>query len=156
HALRPPSPRRRYRRSRPSSSVSAVRPLNTRGSRPAFRTECRRSRFGVMMRGDSSLPALAKSETSGLSQDLDNHALPPLAVPFAIEPPLPRTEVKPAVGDRHDNLMAYRQAAQVGGRVVLPRVVVPVAGGVPGGDRRLEPVENVVPQSRLVIVDEDR
>src|SRR5262245_40017855 len=101
------------------------------------------------------LLALAKSETSGLSQDLDNHALPPLAVPFPVEHALPRTEVEPAAGDRHDNLMAYRQAAQMGGGVVLPGLVGTVARRVPGGDRRLEPVENVVPESGLVIVDED-
>src|SRR6476661_9712548 len=82
----------------------------------------------TMIRGFVHQMTIAKSERSGLSQDLDDHALPALSVPFPVEHPLPGTQVQPASCDRHDNFMAYRQTPQVGRRVVLPGVVVPVAG----------------------------
>ena len=43
------------------------------------------------------------------------------------------------------------------GGVVLARpAVVPVALGIPRSDRLLEPIENVLPEPRLVIVHKDR
>ena len=90
------------------------------------------------------------------AHDLDDHPLPPLPVPLPVEHPLPGPEVELPVRDRHDHLVAHREAAQVGRRVVLPGLVVPVAARVPRRDRLLQPFQDVLPEPRLVIVDEHR
>ena len=73
--------------------------------------------------------------TSGLAQHLDDDALPTLAVPLPVEHPLPGPEVQPSGRDRHDHLVAHRQAPQVSRGVVLTGLVVPIAGGVPRARR---------------------
>ena len=60
-------------------------------------------------------------------------------------------------GDRDDHLVADGERPQMRGRVVLARsAVVAVAVGIPRRDRLLEPIENVLPEPRLVIVHEHR
>src|SRR5438876_1266782 len=85
---------------------------------------------------------------------LDDHPLPTLAVPLTVKHPLPGAQIELAVRNRHDHLVADREAPQVRGGVVLPRVVVPVAGGIPRGDGFFEPLEDITPQAGFVIVHE--
>ena len=71
--------------------------------------------------------APCRSSASLLPDDLHQHALPPPAVELAVEDLLPRAEVQPAVGDRHDHLAAHDLALHVRVGVVLAGAVVPVA-----------------------------
>src|SRR3712207_3233960 len=90
-----------------------------------------------------------------LPHRLDDDALRALPVPLAVEDALPRAEVQTPIGDWDDDLVANGQRSEMRGRVVLPgAAVVAVPLGVPGRDVVLEPVEDVLPQSRLVVVDE--
>src|SRR5712691_7282763 len=50
--------------------------------------------------------------------------------------------------------MPDRETAQMGRRVVLPRFIMPVPLGIPRRDGGVEPLEDVRPQSRFVIVHE--
>src|SRR5687767_1791793 len=90
------------------------------------------------------------------AQDLDDHPLAALPVPFPVKHPLPGSQIELARGHRNDDLVAHGEAPEVGRGVVLPGLVVPVQGGVPGCHGVLQPVQDVVPESRLVVVDEDR
>src|SRR5216117_3812183 len=58
------------------------------------------------------------------SQHLDDHPLLPPTVPLPVEHPLPGTQVELAARDRHDHLVADREAAQVRGGVVLTGFMV--------------------------------
>jgi hypothetical protein len=49
-----------------------------------------------------------------------------------------------------------REAAKVCGRVVLAGLVVPVPLGIPGRHRVLQPVQDIVPQPRFVVIHEHR
>src|SRR5690242_12106964 len=87
-----------------------------------------------------------------IPQSLENHALRSLAVPLAVKDPLPGTEVEPAGGDRHDHLMADRERPEVGRGVVLAcPAVMAIPLGIPRRDRLLEPIEDVLPKTRLVV-----
>src|SRR6267378_3638659 len=86
----------------------------------------------------------APSASALLPQHLDDHPLLALAVPLPVEHPLPGAEIKLPLGDGHDHLVPYRQAAEVRGGVVFARFVVLVAFGIPGRDP-LEPAKDVVP-----------
>src|SRR5712691_769000 len=93
---------------------------------------------------------------SSLPEHFDDHALFPLSVPLSVEHALPRTEVQLATGDRHDHFMTDRETAQMRGCVVFSRFIVTIALRIPRRDRALEPLQDVIPQSRLVIVHEYR
>ncbi len=67
-----------------------------------------------------------------LSQNFDDDPFLPLSVPLAIKHALPRPEIQLPGSNRHDHFMADGQAAKVGGRVVLTRLVVAIAGGSHG------------------------
>src|SRR5690349_10524059 len=85
-----------------------------------------------------------------------DHSLWTLAVPFAVEDPLPWSEVEATLRDGDDHFVAYRQGAEMRGRVVLAgAAIVPVAVGLPGSDVSLEPIEDVLPEIGLVVVHED-
>src|SRR6266850_4029141 len=90
-----------------------------------------------------------------LSQDFDYYPFLPLSIPLTIKHPLPRPEVELSCGDRHDDLVPDREAAQVSRGVVLARLVVPIPLGIPGRDRPLQPLQDVFPQSRLVVIHEN-
>ena len=104
-----------------------------------------------------------------LPQHLDDHPLRPAAVELAVEHLLPRAEVEAAVGDRHDHLVVDEQVLQAGVAVVLAAAVVAVVARVgqqlarhlvrrllPARRRHLvEPLEHVLLQARLVVVDPD-
>src|SRR5688572_13708127 len=95
--------------------------------------------------------------TGSLTQGLQQHPLAPLSIPLPVEYPLPGTKIQLAVRDRYDHLMTKGQGAEVRGGVVLAGArVVAIVVGVPGCNAVLEPIEDVLPQTRLVIVDEDR
>src|SRR5215831_329922 len=91
-----------------------------------------------------------------VAENLDDDTLAALSVPLTIEHPLPGAKVQLSLGDRHDHLVTHREAAQVGGGVVLPGLIVPVTLGIPRRDGVFEPVLDVVPQPRFVIVHEHR
>src|SRR6185437_13884165 len=92
-----------------------------------------------------------------LPHRLQNHPLRPLSVPFAVEDSLPRSEVEMAARHRHDHLVADRDRAQMRRGVVLAgAAVMPIAFRIPRRHRLLEPVENVFPEIRLVIIHEYR
>src|SRR2546423_15402218 len=84
---------------------------------------------------------------------LENHALGPAAVPFAVKNSLPRPQVELATRDRDDDLMAYREGSQMRRGIVLTRPrIVAIAVRLPGGDVLLQPIEDVLPQAGLVII----
>src|SRR5258706_761560 len=89
-----------------------------------------------------------------LSQNFDDHPFLPLPVPLSIKHPLPRPKVQLPRSDRHDHLVSDRETAQMRRRVVLTRFIVAIPRRIPRGDRAFQPLQNVVPQSRFVIVDE--
>ena len=88
---------------------------------------------------------------------LDHYALWSLAIPLAVEDALPGAEVEFSRGNGDDHFVADREGAEVGRGVVFTGSgVVAIAVGVPGGDLVFEPVEDVLPQTGLVVVHEDR
>src|SRR5262245_57732467 len=91
-----------------------------------------------------------------LAHDLDDHPFLPLPVPLPVEHPLPRSQVELARGHGHDHLVSYGETPEVGGGVVLPGVIVLVPLGTPRRDRVLEPLQDVLPEAGLVVVDEHR
>src|SRR3954453_3277209 len=64
--------------------------------------------------------------TRSLPNHLDDHPLGAPAVELAVEDLLPRPQVEPAVGDRHDHLVVDEQVLQVRVAVVLAAAVVAV------------------------------
>src|SRR5881394_715068 len=97
--------------------------------------------------GASSSLAMATTAPSAwdlLPQDLDDHPLLALAIPFPVENPLPGAKIELPLGDGHDHLVTHRQAPEMGRRVVLARFVVLVPLRIPGRDP-LEPLLDVVP-----------
>ena len=103
-------------------------------------------------------------------EDLDDHPLRPAAVELAVEDLLPRAQVEPALGHRHDHLVVDEQVLEVGVAVVLAAAVVAVVAGIgqqlaghvvgrllPARRRDLvEPLHHVLVQAGLVVVDPDR
>src|SRR5579885_1654173 len=100
--------------------------------------------------------AIAISAASSLAYYFYEHALAAPAVEFAVKNPLPRTEIKLAVGDRNYDLAAHDLTLVVCIAVVLAGAVVMVAGRAWIIRRqRFEPSLVVVVQAGLVVVDED-
>src|SRR5438045_3640196 len=96
-------------------------------------------------------------DVRSVSHRFQDHALRSLPIPFAIENPLPGTEIEAAVGHRNDDLVANGDRSQMGRRVILTRsAVVTVLAGVPRRHRLLEPIEDILPQIWLMVVNEDR
>src|SRR3954470_6564063 len=60
-----------------------------------------------------------RCRTQSLPEHLDDHPLGAPAVELAVEDLLPRPQVEPAVGYRHDHLMMDEQVLQVRVAVVL-------------------------------------
>src|SRR6266852_8322007 len=89
-----------------------------------------------------------------LPQNFDDDPFLALSVPLAIKDALPRPKVELSPRDRHDDLVPDGEAPQVRGGVVFAGLVVPVARRIPRRDRPFEPLQDVVPQSGLVIVRE--
>src|SRR5205823_8134336 len=88
---------------------------------------------------------------------LEDDALGSLSIPFAIENALPGTEVEAPFGDGHDDFMAYCQRAQMCGGVVFAGAgVMPISLRIPWRDRVLEPLQNVLPKIRLMVIHENR
>ena len=61
---------------------------------------------------------------------LDHQPLGPAAVELAVEDLLPRTEVEPAVGHRHDHLVVNEEVLEVRVAVVLAAAMVTVVAGI--------------------------
>src|SRR5215213_6693195 len=105
-----------------------------------------------------------------LAKHLDDHSLRPAAVELAVEDLLPGPEVEAALRDRDDHLMVHEQVLQVRVAVVLAAAVMAVVarvrqqlprdvvGGLLPARRRdlVEPLERVLVQAGLVVVDPDR
>src|SRR5690348_16234705 len=92
-----------------------------------------------------------------VSHRFEDHALRSLPIPLAVENPLPGTEIESAGSYRHDNFVPNRDRSQMGrGIVFASPAVVTVLVGVPRSDRLLEPIEDILPQIRLMVVHEHR
>src|SRR6476660_7483119 len=90
------------------------------------------------------------------SHGLEYHSFGALAVPFAIENPLPGSQIEPALGDRNDYFVTNGERTKVRRGVVLTgSAVMPIVVRIPGRDV-FEPLQDVLPQIRFVVVDEDR
>src|SRR5690606_41798785 len=94
---------------------------------------------------------LSRTRVALLAHHLDDKPLRPLAIPLAVEDPLPGTQVQPPLGDGDDHLMPDGEAPQVGGPVVLARpvvavVVAPGRMAVPRRDVARAPVPEVRPE----------
>src|SRR3989441_8327426 len=85
-------------------------------------------------------PRAVKGRRDSFAHHLDDHALLALAVPFAVEHPLPGAAVERAAGNGDDHLVPDRQAAQMGRGIVLPRLVVAVEPGGPPGKGPFAPL----------------
>src|SRR5918993_3861115 len=88
---------------------------------------------------------------SDLAQHLYDQSLSSLPIPFSIEHALPGTQIELRRCDGNDYLVSYREASEVGGRIVLTGLVVLVASRLPWGDGFLQPFEDVVPEAGLMI-----
>src|SRR4029077_19033905 len=88
-----------------------------------------------------------------ISHRFENDPLGTLSVPFAVEDPLPGAQVELSGRDRHDDLVTDRDQPKMRGGVILARTaVVAVSLGSPRRDGLLEPIEDVLPQSRLLVL----
>jgi hypothetical protein len=67
-----------------------------------------------------------------VSNDLDQDALPAPAVELAVKDLLPRAEVEPLVGDRHDDLAAHHLSFQMGIGVAPSTPPFDTLGGASG------------------------
>src|SRR6267154_790729 len=114
------------------------------------------TRFACLHPAHQRRATSSSEQTYSLSQNLDDHSLLPLAVPLAIKHALPRTEIQLAGRDRHDHLVPDRQAAQVRRRVVLPGFIMAIPRRIPRGDGPLEPLQDVFPESGLMVIHENR
>ena len=151
-----------------SSSTALASPLPAWTGRSAI----------AVASGDRSLRAarVARSLPTRLSplgdyspRTLITSRLRSAAVELAVEDRLPRAEVEPALGHRHDHLVVDEQVLQMGVAVVLAAAVVAVVAGIgrelagdvvgrllPRRRRELvEPLERVLLDPGLVVVDPD-
>ena len=114
-----------------------------------------------MLNRRSILPGpliLQSSPPGNLSfpDDLDQHALGPVAVELAVEDLLPRPEIQLAFGDGDDDFPTHDLTLQVSVGVVLAGavVVIVVGVGVEGSDL-FEPFAKVVVQAFFVVIDKN-
>src|SRR5579875_2271699 len=91
-----------------------------------------------------------------LADNLHQDALGPATVELTVEDLFPWSEVEGASRNRHHDLAAHDLALEVRVGVVLPCVVMPVLGRRRVGGETLQPPAEVLVQSRLVVVDENR
>src|SRR4029077_7902034 len=91
-----------------------------------------------------------------LPQNFDDDPFLALSVPLAIKDPLPRPKVELSRRDRHDDLMPDGEAPQMCGGVVFAGLVVPVPRRIPRRDRPFEPLQDVFPESGLMVIHENR
>jgi hypothetical protein len=69
-----------------------------------------------------------------LTDDFDQHPLPPPAVEFPVKDLLPRAKVEPPVGDCHDHLAAHDLPLEMCISIILTSAIVAVAAdGLVGG-----------------------
>src|SRR5579872_1564094 len=95
--------------------------------------------------------------TNLLAHRLNNHPLGPLAIPLAVEDPLPGAEIQGSVGYRNDHLVTHGQRPEMRGGVVLPGPpIMPIILWGPWRDTLFQPVENVFPETGLVVIHEHR
>jgi len=87
--------------------------------------------------------------------DLDQNALRPPSIKFAVEDSLPRSEVEPTVGDGNDYFAAHDLSFVMGVSVILARAVVLVAADWFMWGEFFEPAFVVFVQSTLIVVYED-
>src|SRR5215212_3710537 len=70
---------------------------------------------------------------------LENHPLRPLAIPFALEDPLPGPKIESTGGHGNDHFVSDRERSQMRRGIVLTgSAVVPIAIWLPRRDRPLE------------------
>src|ERR1051326_5961566 len=92
-----------------------------------------------------------------VSHRFEDRARRSLPLPFAVENPRPGTQIESAGSHGHDDLVPNRDRSQMGRGIVLAGpAVVTVLVRVPRSDRLLEPIEDILPQIRLMIVYEHR
>jgi len=87
--------------------------------------------------------------------DLDQNALRPPAIKFAVEDSLPRSEVEPTFGDGNDDFAAHDLSFVMGVSIILARAVVFVAADWFMWGEFFEPTFVVFVQSTLIVVYED-
>ena len=63
-----------------------------------------------------------------LTDDFDNDPFGALAIEFAVEEPLPRAKVDPAIRDGQDNLVMQQEVFEVGIAVILTCLVMVIGG----------------------------
>ena len=98
-----------------------------------------------------------KPISPSIAHRFENYPLLTLAIPLAVKDALPRAEVEPTGGHGHDHLVSHGDRSQMSRRVVLAgSTVVAIPIWLPRRDRLLEPIEDILPQPRLVIVDKHR
>ena len=107
-------------------------------------------------RGSQAQGALRSVANGSLAENLDDHPLPPLAVPLAVEHPLPgpRSSLPAVIGTMTSwpTVRLRRCAAALSSPVSLCRY----RSGSQGAMVPSSHVEDVLPESGLVVVDEDR
>ncbi len=99
--------------------------------------------------------AWAPGNGSLFADDLDQHALPAVAVELGVVNLLPGAEVELAAGDRDHHLAAHDLALEVGIAVVFAGLVVAVARDGFVRSQALEPGIVVGDEPRLGVVDVD-
>ena len=87
--------------------------------------------------------------------DLDQNALRPPAIEFAVEDSLPRSEVKSTVSDGNDDFAAHDLSFVVGVPVIFARAIVLVAADWFMWGEFFEPAFVVFVQSTLIVVYEN-
>ena len=90
-----------------------------------------------------------------VSYDLDQNALRPPAIEFAVEYGLPRSEVESTFGDGNDNFAAHYLSFVMGVPVIFTRAIVFVAADWFMWGKFFEPAFVVIVQSTLIVVYED-
>jgi hypothetical protein len=88
------------------------------------------------------------------ADDLDQHPLPPPAVKFAVEDPLPGAKIEPAVGHRNHNFAAHHLPLQVRVCIVLASAIVLVLADGRVGSQSPQPLFIVLMQAVFIVVDE--
>src|SRR5436189_120888 len=92
----------------------------------------------------------------GAAPVLSSTEVRPAGVRRAIEHTLPGAVIEPTSGNGDDDFVAERERTKMRRGVVLAGTAVVAIGiGLPRRDALLEPVEDVGPQPRLVVVHED-
>lgn len=89
-----------------------------------------------------------------VSNYLDQHALAPSAIEFAVENLFPRSEIQFALADCDDDFPAHDLPLQMGVGVVFAGPVVSIAGGRRMRSQFFQPKFVIVMESWFIVIDE--